>query len=293
MWGGDPLTGATELGQAVLHTAQSAQLTTALHKLTNVLTGLTINTGGAQQGGRAVPIFTYSNVDDDDEFGAVADLDEEKLLLLLDASKVKPEHVNAYYKLVASARKGVIKKREACRMADIKRKAVRSGSMDVPDDEIGYDAGKIQALRDKTGIGPAVSDVALARAVTHHSVYSGRETNKRLAITGDTVLRLLLITFCHHGNQSGSVYSDLVTTTQTNSALRDIGVRFGLQEHVMYDGNMDATSKDVMATVVEALFGTVYMAEGMPGVEKLNEVLTVVSPVDMPTVKLEAKEFSG
>lgn len=287
------MTGASEMGQAVMNTAQTAQLTTALYKLTGVLKGLTATSDGVQQVDRKVPIFTYNNVDDDDEFSAVADLDDEKLLLLLDSSKVKPEHVNAYYKLIASARKGVIKKREACRLTEMKRKAVRSGSVDVPDEEIDYDKEKIQLLRDKTGISSAVTDVALARAVTHHSVYAGRETNKRLAITGDTVLRLLLITVCHHANQSGSVYSDLVTTTQTNSALRDIGIQFGLQEYVMYSGNMDATSKDVMATVVEALFGTVYMAEGMAGVEKLNEVMGVVSLLDMPTVKLEAREFTG
>jgi len=285
LFGGDPRVGAAELGASAANSF-NAQLANALTGINDTLRSMDVRSHASVL--RSPPTLRppqMRNLDPSgDELRDALELDDDKIRLLLDSSLVETRDVARYYALLSVARDGLRKKQAALEVSRQRKVVSMKIDFAVSGEEIaaafGSQMTSVKELAGRLGLESETGVALLSRALVHDSRFGGRSTNRPLALVGDTALALMLKEKAFERGVSVGDASGALQATQSNVVLRDVGVRYKLDQYVLAGVNIDVTSRNVMSTVVEAIFGVLYMEEGMGAVRRVNAEELVVCEFD-------------
>lgn len=280
IFGGDVRTGVAEVTHAVTNTVQT-NLATALLAMSQALVTMNQSVGNETQTIRMEDnCFEDHKPYDQTELLKCAELDDDQLRLLLDASVVSTQQAKSFQALIYATRDAVRKKKASIELDNARKTALLSIDYSLRDDELEHVLGeKVSAIRQYAFQLGFVGDPyvrLVERAFIHDSATNGRSTNRSLALIGDASLSLMLRKKGYACNLPVSKISQLSQRLLTNVALRDVGLKSHLHHLIVVGANTDSSSRTILATTVEALFGAAELAGGEEHVHKLNNENLIV-----------------
>lgn len=279
IFGGDPRTGAAEFSSS-LSTTVNTQLVSALTGINETLRRLDLRGQVSALRTPPRPVRIRNMDPSEDELREAAELDDDKIRLLLDASLVDVRDTAKYFALLSVARESIKKKQAATEVSRMRKAAALRQDFIVTDDEVeaahGSNLSEVDLFAERLGFVDDVGKRLVRRALVHESRFAGRATNRALALVGDAALAMLLKEHAFDMQVSVGDTSGLLQATQNNAVLRDLGVKIKLDAYICSGVNIDTGSRSVMATAVEAVYGAAYMHGGMEFVRKLNKEDIVV-----------------
>ncbi|KAJ9663579.1 hypothetical protein H2201_005540 [Coniosporium apollinis] len=101
-----------------------------------------------------------------------------------------------------------------------------------------------------------------------------RDGNKRLALLGDTVLKLVLVREWYTSGRDRAVVDQILSSVGSNANLNSVGQRNGLSSFV--NGNPSqrgVVPPNTMAATVEATLGAVFLDSGLQSVAEVMQTL--------------------
>jgi len=273
-------TGVAEVTRAVTNTVQT-NMATALLAMSQAL--VTMNKS-VDQGGTEISMQDKTSVDrtyyDQSDLLKCAELDDDQLRLLLDASVVSTQQAKAFQSLIYATRDAVRKKKASVELENMRKTAVLSIDYSLRDDELetilGTKTSIIKEFAFRLGFVDDAYIRLVERAFIHDSATNGRITNRSLALVGDASLSLMLRKKGYARNLPVSKISQMSQRMLSNVALRDVGLKAKLHHMIVVGINTDPSSRTIVATTVEALFGVAEIAGGEAHVHTLNDEHLVV-----------------
>lgn len=285
IFGGSPATGLREISSAAATSVTgSAALARAAETFATALRGVSsgsavIDDSPTRSGPGSIVMIdhTYGQLQD------AADIDDERLRLMLSVSAVRPHDTDRYLNLLRIARDGLLKKAAAI-SNQRERKAAKISYQPVANDSdmtLALDGARqlVESMREGLFLDfvSPDADSLLLRAITHESFVAGRETNRVLAHVGDSVARLACGLFAMRTpDMTVSDISDMVQSDQNNAAFREMALKVGLHHWIRAAPGTDVTAKGILSTAFEALIGVAFYDGGMDSVMKLNAVFGFV-----------------
>lgn len=275
IFGGDVRTGVAEVTRAVSNTVQT-NMATALLAMSQALVTMSNST---EDTGASISMQDNTRIDhvryDQSDLLKCADLDDDQLRLLLDASVVSTQQAKAFQSLIYATRDAVRKKKTSLELEDMRKTALLAIDYSLRDDELenvlGSKTSMIREYAFRLGFVDDAYIKLVERAFIHDSATNGRITNRSLALVGDASLSLLLRKRGYACNLPVSRISQLSQRMLSNIALRDIGLKAALHHMIVVGANTDSSSRTIVATTVEALFGAAEIAGGEGFVRSLND----------------------
>jgi len=227
---------------------------------------------------------------EDVNFSAAAKLNDDTIRSLLNAGELEPEEINMFFHMLKHAQDMVFRKRQSMLEQQSKRDLKSTfGSVvcpvdlfqrDIEQDLTGLFADIGYTLRHES------SRVLFIMAITHESVYAGRETNRVLAHYGDSVARMVMAKIAIEDKKSVGDLDALIQLTQCNDAWNRIMVENELNKHVRVDTNMvKNVTLRIASTVFEAILGATHVDGGWDGLMEVNEKLHWIGEFDSSTPK--------
>jgi len=245
--GGNPLTGAAELYEATKYSISSS-----LKGRTKILM---VN-----------PVEMPSPLRD------AAALDMDKIQLLIEHSELSIADVSKYLTLIKETQRIIERKESALNVIRVHASGpvymdsaiyeyksvfelcVGVGSNCIPTALL-WEVRKLERRIGYTFRSPTMA----VMAITHDSVTPGGESNRVLAHIGDNVFKCITGLSIYARDGVVVEVDRVIQQYQNNSAFRDAGLNLGLQEFIRAAKGIDTSTKRIMATVVEALGGAIWI----------------------------------
>jgi len=293
IFGGDPRIGARQLGGAFGTSVGSAveDLASAMTRFTSVIGG---QKTGAYNADSVIPRLMGEVTSEDLE--RAAELDQTKIELLLSASLVHPGDLKAYSALLVTARTSLVRKRDSMMAQRMRQQASLSSDSFVSDDEILklVPAENVNMAARAMGLGTIDDELRalLARGLVHDSAFQGRTTNRSMALVGDAVLRLVATVRCDEARMRVSDTNGVITVCLSNQTMAAMARKeLPWMEMIVTGRGVDKSATAVLSTVVEALYGAIFITRGYDGVVKVNDA-TGMTLVKLPSYeKSDEKEM--
>lgn len=272
IFGGDIRTGIAQASRAVSNSVQT-NLATALLSMSQALVKMD---QGEVSTPLTNPIQGSEQVDSSngDSLLRCAQLDDDQLRLLLDASIVTTHQAEAYQLLIYATRDVVRKKKLPIDDLDVRKDVLLAIEYSLTDDELERAAGdKLDGIKQyaKTiGLTDNMHVALIIRAFIHDSIAKGKTTNRVLANVGNASLNVMLRKRGYFSNLTVGRMSYLSQRMLNKAALHKVGVQARLHKLIVVDKNVDCATKDIVATTVEAIFGVMEVVGGDEFVRKLN-----------------------
>jgi dsRNA-specific ribonuclease len=245
--GGNPLTGAAELYEATKFSIASS-----LKGRTKVLM---VN-----------PVEMPSPLRD------AAALDMDKIQVLIEHSELSIADVSKYLTLIKETQRIIERKESALNV--IRVHAMGPIYMDsaiyeyksafelcMGEGEDCYPTAllwDVRKLEDRIGY-TFRSPTLAVMAITHDLMTPGGESNRVLAHVGDSTFRCITGLSIYARDGVVVEVDRVIQQYQNNVAFRDAGISLGLQEFIRAAKGIDTSTKRIMATVVEALCGAIWI----------------------------------
>lgn len=272
IFGGDIRTGIAEASRAVSNSVQT-NLATALLSMSQALVKLD---QGNVSTPSPTPMYDGEQVESfgDDTFLKCAQLDDDQLSLLLDASIVTTHQAKAYQTLIYAARDVIRKSRLSVDVSDVRKDVLLGIEYSLTDDELEQVAGdKLASIKQYAKTIGLIDDGHISlvvRAFINDSATKGKSTNRVLANVGNASLSVILRKTGYLSNLTVGRMSYLSQKMFSTAALHKVGVQARLHNMIVADKNVDCASRDIVAKTVEALFGVMEVVGGDEFVRKLN-----------------------
>jgi len=222
--------------------------------------------------GRKPQILMVNPVDNPSPLKDAAALEMDKIQLMIEQSKLSVSDLSKYLTLIAETQKILVKREYAKARAQIRAssvplflpaiyeyKSVFELMVEVDGEtaptNLLWDVRKLERILRYEFKSPTFA----AMALTHDSMTPGGESNRVLAHIGDSILRVIAGMKIYTQDGVVSEVHRIIEQYQNNEALRSAGLSLGLADLVRAKPGVDVTSKHVMATVVEAICGAVWL----------------------------------
>lgn len=273
IFGGDIRTGIAEATCAISNSVQT-NLATALLSMSQALVSMD-QSGVSTLTNNFIDINNQLQQSDDDcgELLTCAQLDDDRLRLLLEASIITTYQVQAYKTLIYASYDVVRKKKPPIDILDVRQDAIADMKYLLTDDELerlaGDKLGIIKQYAKFIGFTEKAHINLVTRAFICDEV-KARNTNRLLAIVGNASLTVILRKNGYMLNNTVGRMSYLTQKILSNRALYEVGMQAKLQNMIVADNYTASTSIAVVATTVEALFGIAEMVGGEEFVLELN-----------------------
>ena len=134
----------------------------------------------------------------------------------------------------------------------------------------------------EAALGTALEPALLERALTHRSYayeHGGLPTNERLEFLGDAVLGLVVTDalYTNHPDLAEGALAKLRASVVSTRALAGVARTLGLGKWMRLGKGEDVTGgrdkASILADMMEAVIGAVYVERGLPGATKLVRAL--------------------
>jgi hypothetical protein len=284
IFGGDPRTGASELRDAAGKSFSYANR--YIRKPDN-------------------KYIVINPVAGDDQLANAAELDSTKVRQLLETGQVVVSDVSKYLGLILETQRIVTKRESAMRVSAIRsaQEAVsvpalyayyrsfvlfKTGDDGKPAASNGLKlVRKLEEILEYKFRSPTLALVA----ITHSSFTMGADSNRVLAHVGDSVLKWRAAIRVYNNSGVVADVDKIVQQYQSNVALRDAGIEVGLAVVARAADGVDTSTKQVMATMVEAVIGAVAMDSEMNPVlcDRIAELFGAVPQ----SIKVHFEHFGG